>query len=63
MLIELYSMMTVKHRCRLSFEMNFLVTEKFSLVCFFHPRIKIFYEPVSTRHRQKILKIVSRRTA
>ena len=30
------------HRCRLSFEMNFLVTEKFSLACFFHPRIKIF---------------------
>ena len=26
---------SLEHRYRLSFEMNFLVTEKFSLVCFF----------------------------
>ena len=30
------------HRCRLSFEMNFLVTEKFSLVCFFSSQDKNF---------------------
>ena len=39
------------HRCRLSFEMNFNEKLSLLLVCFLHPSMKVFDEPLDARRR------------